>query len=121
MSGKTCGVNEGRLVTKRGDLESAFREGLRWTLGRILLHTTHSTPAAITDEHIDELLEAVRRFAERRDIAAFHGSRERYRGRAKTWTTHIHRLGAGGRPGRPAVRARGADGPRTHTTQGSAL
>jgi hypothetical protein len=76
-----------RLGFERGGAD----QGLRWTLGRILLHTTHSTPAAITDEHIDELLEAVRRFGERPDIAAFHGSRERYRGRAKTWTTHIHR------------------------------
>jgi hypothetical protein len=78
-----------RLKFERGGAD----QGLRWTLGRILLYTTHSTPAAITDEHIDELLEAVRRFGERPDIAAFHGSRERYRGRAKTWTTHIHRLG----------------------------
>jgi hypothetical protein len=77
-----------RLGFERGGAD----QGLRWTLGRILLHTPRSTPAAITDEHVDELLEAVRRFGERRDVAAFHGSRERYCGRAKNWTTHIHQL-----------------------------
>jgi integrase len=78
-----------RLGFDRGGAD----QGLRWTLARILLHTPGCTPAAITDEHVDELLGAVRRFGERLDIAAFHGSRERYRSRAKTWTTHIHRLG----------------------------
>jgi len=77
-----------RLGFERGGAQ----QGLRWTLGRILLHTGHPTPAAITDEHIDELLEAVRRFDDRPDRDLFHGSHERYRGRAKNWTTHIHQL-----------------------------
>ncbi|MCA1678220.1 MAG: site-specific integrase [Actinobacteria bacterium] len=77
-----------RLGFERGGAD----QGLRWTLGRILLHTTPSTPAAITGERIDELLEAVQRFGERPDVAVFHGSRERYHGRAKNWTTHIHQL-----------------------------
>ncbi|MCA1678260.1 MAG: hypothetical protein LC777_04565, partial [Actinobacteria bacterium] len=39
-----------RLGFERGGAE----QGLRWTLGRILLHTGHTTPAAITDADIDE-------------------------------------------------------------------
>ncbi|MCA1700390.1 MAG: hypothetical protein LC790_16415, partial [Actinobacteria bacterium] len=78
-----------RLGFERGGAE----QGLRWTLGRILLHTGHTTPAAITDADIDELLGAVQRFGDRADRDLFHGSSERYRGRAKGWTTHIHLLG----------------------------
>ncbi|MGI8801418.1 MAG: hypothetical protein ACR2KV_04490 [Solirubrobacteraceae bacterium] len=76
-------------AVRLGFARCSAEQSLRWTLARILLHIGPA-PAAITDEHIAELLAAVRGFGERPDVAAFHESRERYRSRAKCWTTHIH-------------------------------
>jgi integrase len=43
--------------------------------------------------HIEELLQAVRQFGERPDIADFYGSTERYReSPSKAWITHLHQL-----------------------------
>ncbi len=78
-------------AVRLGFARCSAEQSLHWTLARILLHIGPA-PTAITDEHIAELLAAVRGFGERPDVAAFHESRERYRGRAKCWTTHIHQL-----------------------------
>lgn len=52
-----------------------------------------SVRSRITNEHIVELLEAVRLFTDRPDLHYFYPSRERYRANAvKLWVTHLHQL-----------------------------
>ena len=48
---------------------------------------------AITDDHIAELLEAIRLLRERPDLHCFYPSPQHYRdGAAKHWITHLHQL-----------------------------
>jgi integrase len=68
-------------------------QAMRWSVSRIVLHTGTLDVDDIGSEDIDEMLDAVRRFGERADIARFFGSAEHYRtSRAKSWTTHLHQL-----------------------------
>lgn len=64
-----------------------------WTVSRIFLHTGVTRIEAIRDEDWGGLAEAVRRFAERDDVALYFGSAERYRTNArKTYLTDLHLL-----------------------------
>jgi integrase len=68
-------------------------QAMCWTVVRIGLHTGDFDPRHVRAEHIEELLQAVRRFGERPDIAEFYGSAERYReSPSKGWITHLHQL-----------------------------
>jgi integrase len=74
------------------DRPSAY-QAMRWAVSRIALHTGDLDPNHIRMAHIEELLQAVRQFGERSDIADFYGSTERYReSPSKAWITHLHQL-----------------------------
>ena len=47
---------------------NSARQAMRWTVGRIALHTGIRHASEITDDHITEALEAVRLFSERDDL-----------------------------------------------------
>jgi integrase len=77
------------LGYNRGSLSQA----MRWTVGRIALHSGIRRAGEITDDHITEALEAVRRFSERDDLRFFYPSAQNYRDNAsKQWITHLHQL-----------------------------
>jgi len=77
------------LGYNRGSLSQA----MRWTVGRIALHSGIRRAGEITDDHITEALEAIRRFSERDDLRFFYPSAQNYRDNAsKQWITHLHQL-----------------------------
>jgi len=68
-------------------------QAMHWTVGRIVLHTGIPDASHIRMAHIEEALQAVRRFGERVDLAMLFGSIERYRlSRSKDWITRLHQL-----------------------------
>ncbi|MGO4617165.1 hypothetical protein AB4305_22230 [Nocardia sp. 2YAB30] len=69
------------------DRESS-RQAMHWTVSRIAMHTGIFDASLIVEQHIAELLDAVRRFSEREDLRYFYPSPERYRDNAsKQWIT----------------------------------
>jgi len=72
---------------------NSARQAMRWTVGRIALHTGIEHASEITQDHITEALEAVRLFSERDDLHVFYPSAQNYRDNAaKQWITHLHQL-----------------------------
>jgi hypothetical protein len=72
--------------------ESA-RQAMTWTVARIALRTGVLHADDITEDHIDEALEAVRLFSERGDLHFFYPSAQKYDDNAqKLWVTHPHEL-----------------------------
>ena len=72
---------------------NSARQAMRWTTGRIALHTGIQHVSEITDDHITEALEAIRLFSERDDLHCFYPSARNYRDNAaKQWITHLHQL-----------------------------
>ena len=72
---------------------NSARQAMRWTVGRIALHTGIQHVSEITDDHITEALEAIRLFSERDDLPCFYPSAQNYRDNAaKQWITHLHQL-----------------------------
>ncbi len=72
--------------------ESA-RQAMTWTVARIALRTGVLHADGITEDHINEALEAVRLFSERDDLRFFYPSAQKYRDNAqKLWVTHLHQL-----------------------------
>lgn len=72
---------------------NSARQAMRWTAGRIALHTGIRHSSEITQDHITEALEAVRLFSERDDLHLFYPSAQNYRDNAaKQWITHLHQL-----------------------------
>jgi len=68
-------------------------QAMYWSVNRIVLHTGVAKAAHITHDHIEEALEAIRRFGERPDLHQFYGTPDDYRqGAAKRWVTHLHQL-----------------------------
>ncbi len=66
---------------------------MRWTVGRIALHAGIQHVSEITNDHIIEVLEAIRLFSERADLSYFYPSAQNYRDNAaKQWITHLHQL-----------------------------
>ena len=64
-----------------------------WTVSRIALHTGVLDVTEITNDHIVEALQAIRLFAELRDLEWFYPSPQNYRDNAaKKWITHLHQL-----------------------------
>jgi integrase len=72
---------------------NSARQAMRWTVGRIALHTGIRHASELTEDHITEALEAVRLFSERDDLHLFYPSAQNYRDNAaKQWITHLHQL-----------------------------
>ena len=72
---------------------NSARQAMRWTVGRIALHTGIRHSSEITQDHITEALEAVRLFSGRDDLHLFYPSAQNYRDNAaKQWITHLHQL-----------------------------
>jgi integrase len=72
---------------------ASANQAMYWSVNRIVLHTGVTEAAQITQAHIEEALEAIRRFGERPDLHQFYGTPEDYRlGAAKRWITHLHQL-----------------------------
>jgi integrase len=67
-----------QAAVRLGYFENTAIRVLRWTLSRLLLHAGDGRVAAITDGQLDDFADAIRRFGERSDIAAYFGSRPRY-------------------------------------------
>ena len=65
---------------------------MRWTLGRIALHSGPRPINELGDDDIDRFLVAVRTFGERPDLDSYWTSAERYRDVAKAWVTMIGQL-----------------------------
>ncbi|PZS28306.1 MAG: hypothetical protein DLM61_15115 [Pseudonocardiales bacterium] len=69
------------------------RQAMRWTVGRIALHAGIQHVSEITNDHIIEVLEAIRLFSERADLSYFYPSAQNYRDNAaKQWITHLHQM-----------------------------
>jgi len=72
---------------------ASAHQAMYWSVNRIVLHTGVTEAAEITQAHIEEALEAIRRFGERPDLHQFYGTPDDYRqGAAKRWVTHLHQL-----------------------------
>ncbi len=72
---------------------SHARQSIFWAVSRIVLHAGDPRVAAINETQVDALVEAVRSFGDRSDVALFHGSVARYQRLAnKGYLTHIHAL-----------------------------
>jgi integrase len=72
---------------------NSARQAMRWTVGRIALHTGIQHASEITDDHITEALGAVRLFSERDDLDHFYPSAQNFLDNAaKQWITHLHQL-----------------------------
>ncbi|MFI6744111.1 hypothetical protein ACIBI9_65585 [Nonomuraea sp. NPDC050451] len=66
---------------------------MRWTVGRIALHTGIQHASQITDDHITEALQAVRLFSERADLHHFYPPTKNFLDHAANqWITHLHQL-----------------------------
>jgi hypothetical protein len=64
-------------------------QAMRWTVGRIALHTGIQHASEITDDPITEALEAIRWFSERDDLHRFYPSAQNFHDNAaKQWITH---------------------------------
>lgn len=89
-------LGTGHLVddaTRLGFERGSARQAMHWSAARIALHTGVRDVGAITEDHIAELLAAIRFFAERPDLELFYPSRRRFiDGVAKGWITHLHQL-----------------------------
>jgi len=80
-------------AVRLGYVRSSSRQSIFWAVSRIVLHAGDPRVAAINETQVDALVEAVRRFGDRSDVALFHGSVERYqRVPNKGYLTHIHAL-----------------------------
>jgi len=80
-------------AVRLGYVGSSVRQSIFWAVSRIVLHAGDPRVAAIDETQIDALVEAVRRFGERSDVALFHGTVARYQRLAnKGFLTHIHAL-----------------------------
>ena len=72
---------------------ASLRQAMRWTVGRIALHTGIQHASQITGDHITEALEAIRLFSERGDLHLFYPSEQSFLDHAaKQWITHLHQL-----------------------------
>ena len=72
---------------------NSARQAMRWTVGRIALHTGIQHASEITDDHITVALGAVRLFSERDDLDHFYPSAQDFLDNAaKQWITHLHQL-----------------------------
>jgi hypothetical protein len=72
---------------------NSARQAMRWTVGRIALHTGIQHASQITDDHITEALGAVRLFSERDDLDHFYPSAQNFlNNAAEQWITHLHQL-----------------------------
>ena len=72
---------------------SHARQSIFWAVSRIVLHAGDPRVSAIDETQVEALVEAVRRFGDRSDVALFHGSVARYQRLAnKGFLTHIHAL-----------------------------
>ncbi|WP_247882366.1 tyrosine-type recombinase/integrase [Azospirillum sp. TSA2s] len=66
---------------------------LAWGMARIALCFGARGAAAVSDDHVDALMAAIREFGARPDVGEFWGSTERFRvSPAKAWVTHLGRL-----------------------------
>lgn len=65
---------------------------MRWTLGRIALHSGPRRVDELVDDDVDRMLVAVRTFGERPDLADYWTSADRYRTVSKAWITMIGQL-----------------------------
>ncbi|TDC65833.1 site-specific integrase [Micromonospora sp. KC207] len=71
----------------------SLSQAMNWTVGRIALHTGVRHVDELREEHIQQVLEAVRLFSERDDLRYFYPSVKQYRANAfKQWITHLHQL-----------------------------
>ena len=72
---------------------NSARQAMRWTVGRIALHTGIQHASEITGDHITGALGAVRLFSERDDLDHFYPSAQDFLDNAaKQWITHLHQL-----------------------------
>lgn len=65
---------------------------MRWTLGRIALHSGPKRFELLTDTDVDRMLVAVRKFGERPDLTDYWVSADHYRTVSKSWITKIGQL-----------------------------
>jgi len=75
-----------------GLVHSGADRAMRWTLGRIALHSGPRPIDQLGDEDVNRLLVAVRTFGERSDLGTCWTSPERYRHVSKAWVTMIGHL-----------------------------
>jgi integrase len=82
-------AREGALL---GLTHGGADRAMRWTLGRIVLHSGPRPINELGDDDIDRFLVAVRTFGARPDLDSYWTSAERYRDVAKAWITMIGQL-----------------------------
>ena len=95
-------LDERLCLTLRHDVDAFIQEAVRlgyssharqsmfWAVSRIVLHAGDPRVAAIDETQVDALVEAVRRFGDRSDVALFHGSVARYQRLANKGFPHPH-------------------------------
>jgi integrase len=80
-------------AVRLGYNRTAALGAMRWSVGRIALHTGLVDAAQFRAEHLAELLEAIRHFGERADLPIFYQSLAQYRvSPSKNWITEVHQL-----------------------------
>jgi integrase len=80
-------------AVRLGFNHTAALGAMRWSVGRIALHTGLLDARQFRTEHLEELLEAIRLFGERDDLPVFYRSLAQYRvSPSKNWITEVHQL-----------------------------
>ena len=94
----TQAIGEAQLSTlvedavRLGFHEATTRKTFEWMIHRIVMHTADPRLEHITEGSLQDMTEALARFAERPDVPLFYGSVEHYRTKLKTYVSYLHRL-----------------------------
>ncbi len=75
-----------------GFYRGTARRTLQGIMYRLIMHTADPHIEHITDIHLDEMAEALHRFAERPDVLLFYGSTDHYQMKLKDYLSYLHRL-----------------------------
>jgi len=79
-------------AVRLGFHEATTRKTFEWMIHRIVMHTADPRLEHITERTLQDMTEALARFAERPDVPLFYGSVEHYRTKLKTYVSYLHRL-----------------------------
>ena len=79
-------------AVRLGFHEATTRKTFEWMIHRIVMHTADPRLEHITEGTLQDMMEALTRFAERPDVPLFYGSVEHYQTKLKTYVSYLHRL-----------------------------
>ena len=94
----TQAIGEAKLNTlvddavRLGFHEATTSKTFEWMIHRSVMHTADPRLEHITEGSLQDMTEALSRFAERPGVPLFYGSVEHYRTKLKTYVSYLHRL-----------------------------